>query len=116
MTGEVEIEIETTVSRTQSRPTARFLKGPVPLVSLAVAACLPGKALAVYLVTRHRCDLEGRSTVTLPATLLQHFGVGRDAKARALWALEDAGLVRVERTNGRAARITLGETDRGGKG
>jgi hypothetical protein len=116
MTGEVEVEIETTVSLTRSRPTARFLKGPVPLVSLAVAARLPGKALAVYLATQHRCDLEGRSTVTLPAALLRKFGVGRDAKARALRALEDAGLAQVERTNGRAARITLKETDRGGKG
>ena len=66
--------------------------------------------------TRHRCDLEGRLTVTLPAALLRKFGVGRDAKARALRALEDAGLARVERTNGRAARITLGKADRGGKG
>ena len=114
MTGEVEVE--TTVSRTRSHPTARFLKGPVSLVFLAVAARLPGKALAVYLATRHRCDLEGRSTVTLSAALLQKFGVGRDAKARALRALEDASLVRVERTHGRAARITLRETDRGGKG
>ena len=93
MTGEVEIG--TTVSRTRSHPTARFLKGPVSLVSLAVAARLPGKALAVYLATRHRCDLEDRSTVTLPAALLQQFGVGRDAKARALRALKDAGLGRV---------------------
>jgi hypothetical protein len=116
MTGEVEVEIGTPVSRTRSHPTARFLKGPVSLVSLAVAARLPGKALAVYLVTRYRCDLEGGSTVTLPAALLQEFGVDRDAKARALRALEDVGLVQVERTNGRAARITLGETDRGGKG
>jgi hypothetical protein len=66
--------------------------------------------------TRHRCDLEGRSTVTLPAALLRQFGVGRDAKARTLRALEDAGLARVERVNGRAARITLGKADRGGKG
>ena len=116
MTGEVEVEIGTTVSRTQSRPTARFLKGPVPLVSLAVAARLPGKALAVYLAIVHRRDLTHEPTVTLPSTLLREFGVDRDSKARALRALDDAGLARVERTNGRAARITLRETDRGGKG
>ena len=118
MTGEVEVEA--TVSRTRShptaRPTARFLKGPVPLVSLAVAARLPGKALAVYLAIVHRRDLTHEPTVTLPSTLLREFGVDRDSKARALRALEDAGLAQVERTNGRAARITLRETDRGAKG
>ena len=81
MTGEVEVE--TTVSRTRSRPTARFLKGPVSLVSLAVAARLPGKALAVYLAIVHRRDLTHEPTVTLPSTLLREFGVDRDSKARA---------------------------------
>ena len=116
MTGEVEVETGTTVSRTRSHPTARFFKGPIPLLRLAIAARLPGKALAVYLAIVHRRDLTHEPTVTLPSTLLREFGVDRDSKARALRALEDAGLVQVERTDGRAARITLGETDRGGKG
>ena len=64
----------------------------------------------------HRRDLTHEPTVTLPSTLLREFGVDRDSKARALRALEDAGLAQVERTNGRAARITLRETNRGGKG
>jgi DNA-binding MarR family transcriptional regulator len=92
-------------SRVRSRK--RFLKGPVPLAAIAQAARLPGKALAVYLAVRHECDLKRRSTVTLPASLLHEFGVHRDAKARALRELEKAGLVRVERKAGRAARITL---------
>jgi len=111
MTGKVEVKTGTTVSRTRSHPTARFLKGPVSLVSLAVAARLPGKALAVYLAIVHRRDLTHEPTVTLPSTLLREFGVDRDSKARALRALEDVGLVQVERTNGRAAqgsRMTLG--------
>ena len=112
MTGEVEVEIGTTISRTRSRSTARFLKGPVPLVSLAVAACLPGKALAVYLAIVHRRDLTHEPTVTLQSRLLREFGVDRDSKARALRALEGAGLIAVDRTAGRAARVTLKDDPR----
>jgi len=110
MTGEVEVA--TRVSRARPRPTVPFLKGPIPLAPLAVAARLPGKALALYVALQHRCDLEGKSTVTLPAALLRDFGVGRDTKARALRTLEDAGLIRVKRTTGRTARITLDERSR----
>src|SRR5215210_551623 len=97
--GEIsgETEVETSASRTRIRRRARFLKGPIPLEHIAQAACLPGKALAVYLAVHHRCDLEGRSSVTLPAALLRDFGIDRDAKARALRHLEQAGLVQVER-------------------
>lgn len=109
ITGEVEVRTE--ASRTQSRPTVHFLKGPISLVMLADAARLPGKALALYIAPRYRCDLEGRSTVTLPAALLRAFGIDRDAKARALRELEHAGLIRVERTTGRTARIRLCERD-----
>ncbi|QGY03622.1 hypothetical protein MMSR116_18300 [Methylobacterium mesophilicum SR1.6/6] len=102
---EIEIKFEAYANKT--KPKARFLKGPIPLESLAVASRLPGKALAVYIALRHRCDLEGKNTVSLPAALLRSFGVDRDSKARALRVLENAGLIQVERTPGRAARITL---------
>jgi DNA-binding transcriptional ArsR family regulator len=102
---EAETEIKTQWgSRVRSRE--RFLKGPIPLEMLSRAARLPGKALAVYLVFRHQCDLTGRPTVTLPISLLKNFGVRRDAKLRALSELEKAGLVRVNKKMGRSARIT----------
>jgi len=106
ITGEVEVETE--ASRTHARHSRmRFLKGPIPLRPIAIAACLPGKALAVYLILRHRRDLTREPTVTLPAQLLSDFGVDTDSKARALRALEGAGLITVERMDGRAARVTL---------
>ena len=102
-----ETEVETPASHTRTRRTARFLKGPIPLEAIAQAACLPGKALAVYLAVHHRCDLESRSNITLPAALLTQLGVNRNAKARALQHLEQAGLVRIERKVGTATRILL---------
>ena len=111
--GEItsEVEVHTSVSRARARRTARFLKGPIPLQDIARAACLPGKSLAVYLAIHHRCDLEGRGTVTLPAKLLSQFGVNRNAKARALRHLEQAGLVVVERKVGGATHVSLVRSD-----
>src|SRR5215204_2077379 len=102
-----EVEVHTSVSRARARGIARFLKGPIPLQDIARAACLPGKALAVYLAIHHRCDLKGHSAISLPAGLLRQFGVNRNAKARALQQLEQAGLVQVERKGRSAARISL---------
>jgi hypothetical protein len=103
-----EVEIETAaLSRRRRKRQSRFLKGPISLAALQSAAVLPGKALAVYLCIRHRCDMTGRSTITLPASLLADFGIRRDTKARALRDLETAGLIDVARAPGRSAGITL---------
>ena len=98
-------EIEVTPFR--PRPTYRFLKGPIPLTALCAASRLPGQALAVFMAIHHRTALTGNSRVTLPKKLLEELGVSRDAKARALHALEAASLIAVERASGRAARIKL---------
>jgi DNA-binding transcriptional ArsR family regulator len=89
------------------RVQGRFLKGPIPLKQLTLAARLPGQALAAYLAIHHRAALTRLASVTLPKALMTQFGVSRDAKARALRALEEASLVTVERVNGRSARVTL---------
>ncbi len=103
------VEVKTRWSGAKgSRIAGRFLK-KTPLDPLQRAARLPGRALHVYLAVRHRCDLQREQTVTLPAAYLQAFGIGKDAKRRALAELETAGLIRVERFIGRTARVTLAE-------
>jgi DNA-binding MarR family transcriptional regulator len=77
---------------------------------IAVAACLPGHALALFLALHHQTALTGKPVVTLPTKLLRELGVSRDAKARGLKALEHAGLVYVSRSKGKAARIELRKT------
>ncbi len=74
---------------------------------IAAVAKLAGKALAVYLTVRHRADLTRSTAVTLPASLMRELGVSTDAKARALRQLEAAGLVGVERRQGRPPIITI---------
>src|SRR5271154_3990868 len=96
-------EIEVTPLR--HRPGRRFLKGPIPWEGLCTAAKMPGQALAVFLAIHHRTAITGADTVTLSKHLLAELGVSRDAKARALHALEEGSLVKVVRVKGQPARI-----------
>jgi hypothetical protein len=103
-----EVEIETMVSRAAGiRRLGRFLKGPIPMWELAMAARLPGQALSLLLVVHHQTALTGKAMTTLPNSLLTQFAIGKDAKARSLRQLEDAGLIRVVRSRGRSARVGL---------
>lgn len=104
---EGEVEVETRWSSRRATMGGRFLKGPIAMADIAVAAKLPGRALAVYLAARHRADLTRCTAVTLPRSLLADLGVDKSAKARALRHLEEAGLVTVARTVGRSARVTV---------
>jgi DNA-binding MarR family transcriptional regulator len=107
------VEVETAALRqSRRRRSDRFLKGPIPLHLIAAAARLPGRALAVLLAVHHQMTLAGKPSVSLPSGLLAEFGIDRDAKARVLHQLEQAGLIRVERTLGRAARVRLARAKR----
>jgi len=106
--GSLEREIPTEVSRrSKIRRQGRFLKGPIPLPLIAIAAKLPGQSLALYIAIHHQTALTGKPMVTLPSSLLVDLGISRDAKARGLRNLEKAGLVQVDRSRGRSARVGL---------
>jgi hypothetical protein len=103
-----EKEIETEVSRqSKVRYNGRFLKGPIPIHLIATAAKLPGQALALYLAVHHQTTLTCKDLVTLPSSLLAELGISRDAKARGLRHLEQASLIRIERSCGRSVRVGL---------
>jgi DNA-binding transcriptional ArsR family regulator len=109
-----ETEVQTDFLRqSKKRWRERFLKGPILMREIAIAARLRGQALPLLLAVHHQTALTGKSIVTLPAKLLADLGVNRDAKARGLRALEQAGLVCVSRTKGKAARIELRRTNTG---
>jgi hypothetical protein len=104
----LEKEIETEVSRkSKVRHQGRFLKGPIPMHLIAKAAKLPGQALALYLAVHHQTTLTCKDLVTLPSNLLAELGISRDAKARGLRHLEQASLIRIERSCGRSVRVGL---------
>ena len=101
-------ELPTTASHQESRKKQeRFLKGPIPLSLLQRATKLPGAALPVYLMARHKADLTGTDIVTLPTTYLRDWGISADRCRRALNALTAENLISIKKVNGRSTRVTL---------
>jgi hypothetical protein len=112
-----EREVPTSVSRRASqRRSELFLRGPIPIRLIGAALDLPGRPLPVLLAILHRVAVTGRPWVTLPASVMADFRVGRTAKARALAELERAGLIRVKRNPGRPASVSLTRKRPGGDG
>jgi hypothetical protein len=89
------------------RRKGRFLRGPVPLDWLEVAAGCGGKSMAVAVLLWFRRGLTGSPEVNVGRSLRDRFAIPRTTFRRALASLERAGLVTVERHRGRSPRITL---------
>lgn len=91
----------------ESQPAVRFLKGPVPMSWLAAAAKLPGKALAVGVALWRLSGAVKSRTVILSNAEVEVLGVDRNAKSRALRALQQEGLVSVDQRPGCLPRVTI---------
>jgi DNA-binding transcriptional ArsR family regulator len=86
----------------------RFLRGPIPLRWLKEAARLPGKALAVALEVWFFAGLRGQAVVSVNLSRLHTAEqIPRSTASRGLAALEEAGLVAVERKPGRKPQVTI---------
>lgn len=88
-------------------PGQLFLRGPIPLDWLSTAGSLSGHAIHVGLTLWFEAGLKRDRTVRLRPSVLRRFGVSRWSAYRALKALEQANLVRVNRRRGRSAIVTL---------
>lgn len=98
----------TTKTRTpRHKPGELFLKGPIPWDWLARAAVLPGKALSVALVVWHLAGLCKSHTIQLKPSKVRSMGMSPRVGRRGLKALEDAGLVSVDRHRGRSPDVTI---------
>ena len=89
------------------RKQGEFLKGPIPLSWLSVAACLPGKALHAGLAIWFEHGRRKKAQFKLTAAIAKRFGVARKAVYGALRSLEEAGLIAAERRHGKNPIITL---------
>jgi hypothetical protein len=85
----------------------RFLRGPIPLAWLTAAAKLPGKSLHAGIAVWVMADVQNSRVIPLTNVMAVLFGLDRNAKYRALYWLEEAGLVRVARRLGRSPQVTL---------
>ncbi len=94
-------------NRLRQRDRTWFVKGPIPGDWLEQAAAQPGKALHVALALWYLAGLQKSDQVTLTRKPLRLFSVLPDSGRRGLAALEKAGLVQVNRRNGRCPRVTI---------
>jgi len=85
----------------------KFIKGPISLKWISMAARLPGKALHVALVLKFFEGLTRSRKILLSNRILNLFGVDRFAKARALKELEQADLISVVRKQGCSPLVTI---------
>ena len=84
-----------------------FIRGPIPGWWLGAAAKLPGRTLHVAMAIWLEVSLAKKPRAILRNKTLKHFGVSRKAAYASLKRLENAGLIRVDRHNGRLPRVTI---------
>lgn len=106
--------LPTAASRPRFAPGALFLKGPIALDWLAVAAKQPGKTLHVGVALWFLAGLKTSTTVALTTSVKEKFGIGAEAAREGLQRLEESGLVSVVRAAGAAPRVTLLEVTAAG--
>src|SRR3954465_14319361 len=91
-----------------ARREAQFIKGPLPLGWIATAAKAGHPlALPVLLALKYKADTLRQPWVKPPSAVLRLLGVDKDARSRAIAALERAGLVQVQRRGGRPPLVRL---------
>ncbi len=84
-----------------------FLKGPIPLDWLEIAARLPGRSLHVGISLWFLGGMHRSRVIALSNHTSRRFGLDRNSKYRGLEWLERAGLICVQRKMGRAPIVTI---------
>jgi len=84
-----------------------FVRGPIPLSWISKAAHLPGKSLNAGLACWYLMYLKKSNKFKLSNIVANKFGLNKDSKLRALKNLEDAGLIRCTRVQGRSVVVEM---------
>jgi DNA-binding MarR family transcriptional regulator len=84
-----------------------FLKGPIPIAWLNVAAKLPGKTLNVGIAIWWLAGMSKTTAFKLTGKSLNQLGVSRDAASDGLKRLEECGLVLVKRSPGQRPTVQI---------
>lgn len=93
--------------RRAPHPRGAFIKGPLQVQWLLQARLLGVTALSVGLCLWYLRGLRASDSVILSNITMREWSVSPDAKARALRALEKAGLVTIERRGKRSPLVTI---------
>jgi hypothetical protein len=92
----------------RTKAARNFLRGPIPLPWLIVAAKLPGRSLHVGLALWYYAGMRSTHQINFPIRWLKTaLNMERHAAYRGLRHLERADLVSVARHRGHASIVTL---------
>lgn len=84
-----------------------FLRGPIPLDWLSIAAHLPGKTLNLAIALWWLQGMSRGKSLRLTRKALKTMNVERDAERKGLARLEQEGLLKVERKPGQRPTISI---------
>ena len=87
--------------------SAPFLKGPIPMAWLNVAAKLPGRTLNVGIAIWWLAGMSKTTAFKITGKALHQLGVSRDATSDALKRLEENGLILVKRSPGQRPTVEI---------
>jgi DNA-binding transcriptional ArsR family regulator len=105
--GVARLQGGTRNGRQASPIRGKFIAGPVDVKWVCQASQLGVKALLVGLALWHLKGLRKADTFIVSNLMLHDWGIGPDAKRRALRALEQAGLIKIDRRGKRSPQVTL---------
>jgi DNA-binding transcriptional ArsR family regulator len=88
-------------------PGERFIRGPIPMEWMKLAAKCGHRAEAVALLLWYAAGIQRANPIKLSKGLLRELSVNPRTARRALDRFEQAGLVDVEFHRGRAPLVTL---------
>jgi hypothetical protein len=98
---------DTKKTSSRGKRADRFIGCPVSWFQWVVPLVKSKEQLIVALWLYRQSRICGSPTVTVPTKGLQHLGIGRWAKYKLLPALQQAGVLTIERRSGRAIKVTL---------
>ncbi len=89
------------------RKGARFIKGPLPVSAIAAAARKSPAALQAALVLFFLHGLTGKRRFKAEPARFDELGISRKSRQRGLQALQEIGLITLERRNGCSLEVVL---------
>ena len=90
-----------------TKNTEKFIKGPIPLKWITKANALPGKTGNVGIALWFLVGIKGSNTFKITREVETIAACNRKALYQALSRLEEAMLIKVERSPGARANVTL---------
>lgn len=91
----------------EKRTSARFIKGPLPVATIAAATRKSPAALQAALALFFLHGLTGKKRFKAEPARFDELGISRKSRQRGLQALEEIGLITLERRNGCSLEVVL---------